>query len=619
MKRFGLLVLILAPAIAHADTAVLIDSDGSLRAAAAALQIDVLTKAFYATHDDKYDFINFYFKGGAPGALTLSWTAQNPDQGMLIPATADVSASLGSGGRLLGGMLDAFDFRKSYIERGPTNYPWDLLNNFYFGVEFHEMVHRWGVALPPPVNDACDGGVGDSPCTSPHWKNYSGSWVGVDHNPLQRLRPDGRGGYEFVFGCAVIPKLHQFDMYSAGFLGKTDVTDVMVVAKPGIFPKTSPQCESTFPANSGDVIAHTLDDMIAAVGQRSPSVALAKKDFTVASVLIVQGGDPAQPDELAALTWIDGHFPLAWYRATDGRSRLNGVVPSDNTPPSVLDLSASATSSSVSVRFHTDEPAAAFLVYDPPDFPSIEWPQVYTTPPLYTTDHAITVTNAPASPIVAGTSYPLHVIVIDAQYNIAGYPAGTITAVDAPDAGTPDAPMPDAGTPDAPMPDAGTPDAPMPDAGTPDAPMPDAGTPDAPIDARRLRGRWTRAAPTRRRVEGLGWGLCLLGRAARGGARPGPVVGRLHAASVALEDKGGSGRHLGSRNGKCHVIQVATAAPASSRAGRKRSWRASWSALSSRPWPSPRLILASATRPSASTRTRTSTSPSMPRRRASSG
>lgn len=114
-----------------------------------------LTKKFYQTYPGKdvYDFIAFFYKDGNSGVATFFQPAQLKDKGTWgFPPPDGQYKEWGSSGKLLGIIDITFPFKTEFVQRNLNNGP--RMENYYFGLLFHELTHYWGVKLPDQLKEA---------------------------------------------------------------------------------------------------------------------------------------------------------------------------------------------------------------------------------------------------------------------------------------------------------------------------------------------------------------------------------------------------------------------------------------------------------------------------------
>lgn len=405
-----------------------------------------ITKKFYEKYPDQYDFIGIHYKDGALGGNTYGYKVQDAvQQGgvdgkvgkfVAIPdgkggwITADRLATFGSKGKLLGGYVDSFNFNKMYVERDPNNDAIYLIDDVYFSLLFHELTHYWGVNLPDELKEANHYNWATKEYDRTHWEPFVASWISGGYTTRNQLI-EKEGKFYLKKDCSKEPKHHDFDLYSMGLKSLEEIKDKLVIIKPYNELPYGPSapCDTSVEL-SKDFIrkTYTIQDFINILGPRIPSVADAQKDFTIAFVMIVPKGETLSQKQLDALNWVADKFPITWYKSTEGRSTLNGIKPKDMTKPIISNVKTSATKSSIKVSWTTNEPASSFVIYD--RYASFIYPYVITNPPKFSTSHEINIESSDQTPLSPNTEYPVKILSIDEDYNMASFDAGKIITTD---------------------------------------------------------------------------------------------------------------------------------------------------------------------------------------------
>lgn len=406
-----------------------------------------LTQKFYEKYPDKYDFIGFHFIGGNDDGGAYASKAQYTAKGTFWLPTAPLGEGWGSKGRLLGGYVDGFDFDYSYVKRLPVNLAIEYLDTFYFRLIFHEITHYWGVYLPDELKEALRGGYGikgqplEKTYDQGHWESFVGSWV--SSSPRKKVVQNSEGKYYLKNDCiSGSIKHHDFDLYSMGLKSPEDIKEKLVAVKYPPFIEPQGLC-GTYEISASEVErVFTIQDMIKILGPRIPSIENSQKDFNIAFVLIVPKGITASREEVDALNWISDKFPIVWYQATEGRSTLNGIKPKDITPPVISNVKTSATKSSITVSWNTNEPTSPIVIYRPINYPfSLVYPNVITNPPKFSTSHTIKIEPTDwRAPVEPNTEHSIMILSIDEDYNMASFDAGKIITTDIPSSTIPSTP-----------------------------------------------------------------------------------------------------------------------------------------------------------------------------------
>jgi Tol biopolymer transport system component/subtilase family serine protease/fibronectin type 3 domain-containing protein len=290
-------------------------SDGSLNISATRREV---TKEFYATHSDTYDFIiiftnfefqmiNYQIAGEDVVSKGFYHPIRNDIQGIGYNIV-DHTTLYGSDGKLLG-----------TIDAGPlsnldTN-PYDPM--FSWTMEFlsHELLHRWAAFVnfdkDVIVSDELLG-AGHQGMRS-HWSYKFNSFGSVLYGNY--WQDNGDGTFTSLPGYKYYGPL---DMYLMGLYDKSEVPPMLLIENPDINREFKPDVGVTI---SGTPRYVTIDDIIAAEGNRIPNVANSKKKFRVAAVLLTRPNTVTSAEIYQVRNMID-HW-ITWYSAlTDGRGQI---------------------------------------------------------------------------------------------------------------------------------------------------------------------------------------------------------------------------------------------------------------------------------------------------------
>lgn len=265
-----------------------------------------IAKEFYKTHPDDYDFLfvftNFDFKMPFQEAVAFYMEVRNDVSGIGLKQF-DYSWFFGSDGRLQG-MIDMGNLANLSSD------PMDPDFSFTLGTMSHELMHRWGayIKVKRPDGSTTFDLLGEE---NSHWSFLLDTKGSLMYgNPWQ---DNGDGTFTSLRGRRYYCPL---DLYLMGLVDKSEVppmllidspqTDKTQVSKPGIKVSGAPQ-------------SVTIEDIIAAEGDRFPGAATSQKHFKVGCVFAVRPGtfkDEAIPALRAIMNnWVVWHSGL-----TNGRS-----------------------------------------------------------------------------------------------------------------------------------------------------------------------------------------------------------------------------------------------------------------------------------------------------------
>jgi hypothetical protein len=283
----------------------------------------IWAQRFYATHGDKFDFLNFVLVAG-PIGNRFHFATKNAVQGIGLNIF-DNDSQYGSAGKLQG--ISTFPI-SSFFDGGDQGFE-------------HETGHQWinflaGTAFA----------VG-----SPHWPrgdvaaNVMGFSIGgsggVGGNFPFTFTPNGSGG--FVVGNSNFVNLSTFNSMELYLMGLIPSSEV------GTFFVLNDQNQNVTVGQTlqpPEITTVTVNDVIAARGARVPDSTQSQKDFRVATIVVSEQLLDAhamalydyfarRAEERQQLTFASGLSTGTcnpWYLATGGRSTM---VSSIADPPPI--------------------------------------------------------------------------------------------------------------------------------------------------------------------------------------------------------------------------------------------------------------------------------------------
>ena len=247
-------------------------------------EIDIVTVAqkFYETHEDAYDYLVIYNNmeiAAMTGAVAYETTVRSSGIGYSV-APADYGPQYGSAARLRSvmnmGMLDNYPLDVTAVvplRAAAQDTPLTVLG--------HESGHLFlAYASIPDPNDPTAkpmlgyGGV--------HWSFVFNSEASLDEGE----QINDLGGGSFITGT-VTQGFAPLDRYLMGFAPSSDVPDTFVVLKPSASPLGHPQSGYFF---TGTKFPISVNDVIQAVGRRTPDYTVAQHRFRFGFVLVVPEG-----------------------------------------------------------------------------------------------------------------------------------------------------------------------------------------------------------------------------------------------------------------------------------------------------------------------------------------
>ncbi|WP_298434755.1 CARDB domain-containing protein [Geobacter sp.] len=286
------------------------NSDGTVNA----LPRQAIAKEFFRTHKDEYDFVvifsNFDFK--MPEAEVRGfYTGVKNDIGGIGKEIFDNTSLYGSNGKLQG-TIDMGSLATNISD--PLNPRFeetlDVLN--------HEMLHRWAAYVKfrdqnGTISKALLGKDGS------HWSYLLDTKGSLQYG--HQWQDNGNGTFTAVAARKYYSPL---DLYLMGMIDKSKVPPMLLIENPAIDPARMPEVGTTI---SGTPRTVTIDDIIAAEGERVPSAKGSQKSFKMAFILVTTPGTFTD-QELYGVESIRNGFLTRYSILTDGQ----GLVQVASTP-----------------------------------------------------------------------------------------------------------------------------------------------------------------------------------------------------------------------------------------------------------------------------------------------
>lgn len=273
-----------------------------------------IAKEYIRTHGDAFDFLVFLstFDYTLPeaGAEGFYLPIKNDIQGINQPIF-DNSAQFGSVGKLQG-TVDLGN-----ITQLATN-PYGPLLDTNVRTLSHELMHRFGAYVRFKNQDGTLNTdlLGKD---SAHWSYLLDSKGSIMYGNGWKDNKDGT-----FTSTAIRNAFSPLDLYLMGMIPKEQVPPMVLIDNPAIDKTKLPQLGATI---SGTAKTITIDDIVAAEGERIPNAATAQKQFNVGFVLLTRAGDNAtaatQAVETLRKVWA-GRFA----EQTNGIGGISGVTPS---------------------------------------------------------------------------------------------------------------------------------------------------------------------------------------------------------------------------------------------------------------------------------------------------
>jgi len=285
------------------------------------LDLQAAAQQFYATHDDAYDYLVFYNNMNIPaaaGAVAWESTVRNHRSGYGDPPV-DVGRDFGSVSRLQGimnmGNLAQFppDPKGRVAARGPTG-------DTPLSVAAHEAGHLFlaYASVRDPNNPSARPMLGFQ---GAHWVfNFNSDASLLEGN---RIRDGGPGASPRFTTVGTVEGYSPLDQYLMGFIPPEQVEPAypfglfVVTGVPASFNTRLPQSGITFNGDRRDV---HINELIQAVGRRTPDSTVSQRRFRFAFILIAAGGAQPSAAEVAQVEGYRANFEAFYAQATNSHA-----------------------------------------------------------------------------------------------------------------------------------------------------------------------------------------------------------------------------------------------------------------------------------------------------------
>lgn len=339
--------------------------------------VDIVTAAqqFYATHDDAYDYLVIFNAEGlaaAPGAVAYEVTTRNQRSGY-GDSIVDIGQDFGSAQRL-----------QSVLNLGPlSQYPVDpnaivparfLSRDTPMTIIGHEAGHLFlaFASVADPGDPTARPMLGRQLA---HWSFLFNSEASFLEG--NRIQDNGPGASPRFTTVATVQGYAPLDQYLMGFRAPEEVPPVFLVTDaPGIVAARSPQVGVSFDGRRRDI---SVQDLIDAVGRRTPDSTLAQRRFRFAFLLVVPAGSMPSSDQLAQVEKYRSLFADFYQHAASGRASA------ETTLQHALHLSAFPATglvngSMIAVSLSLDTPAPAPVIVELDSDSGVSLPPYATIP-----------------------------------------------------------------------------------------------------------------------------------------------------------------------------------------------------------------------------------------------
>ncbi len=259
-----------------------------------------ISKAFYASHSDLYDFLVFLAPTFTSPGFDGNTPVKNSIQGIGLPVN-DASSLYGSHGTL-----------KSTI----TVYNIDSgLSEF-----IHEISHQWLMYVSDPNLKINDG-------SGAHWSLFAdtatrdGGFMYFSPNRGNPFIDNGNGTFSLdsttPLGSPYYHKFNSMELYLMGLIPASQVTPITLWETSLTRLTSDPMI--------GTKRSVTVQDIINVVGQRNPAYPNTQRDFRVAFIVVPKKGEIIDPLTVQKIKQIAINLPTEWSFTTHGLSTINGV------------------------------------------------------------------------------------------------------------------------------------------------------------------------------------------------------------------------------------------------------------------------------------------------------
>jgi hypothetical protein len=288
-------------------------------------EVDIfqLGKVFYETHGDDYDFLYLWANFGVDlgGAFAYYLGVRNDTRGIGL-GTFNRTASFGSAGRLQGfiNMNSIF----VYPQNPETQF---LGMNNTYSILGQEQGHRWLAFVNfRDGNNVSNEILGRSDA---HWSPYFNTESTISSsNARNSSSVEGNsindtGGGNFVTNQHAINYFSELDQYLMGVRAASEVSEMFLVKNGTGSSGTDPATGLRLRGNRKRV---TIDDIIAAEGQRVPDVTTAQKEWRAAWILLVENGTQPAASTVQRMQSLQGGWEEYFNRALEGRGTLSTAL-----------------------------------------------------------------------------------------------------------------------------------------------------------------------------------------------------------------------------------------------------------------------------------------------------
>ena len=270
-----------------------------------------MARKFYQTHNDDFDQIVLFTNARTTkqGTFALEFTVANEVRGIGVDVF-DSSRDFGSRGRL-----------RSVVNMDRlSNYPQDpaqpfLGENTALSLLGQECGHRWLAYLE--FKDGASNSTALLGRDEAHWSFFFDS--DASHMEGNDIEDRGNGQFRTV---GAVSRYSPLDQYAMGLRAASDVPPMFFVTQvtAGGSAADAPRIGVDIRGTRRDV---RIEDIVAAMGPRSPDFAAAPKTFRQAWVYVVAAQTRETSDELNRLERLRAAWETFFGVSTRGRGTLN--------------------------------------------------------------------------------------------------------------------------------------------------------------------------------------------------------------------------------------------------------------------------------------------------------
>jgi hypothetical protein len=283
----------------------------------AQLDAVALSRKFYQSHPDNYDQLLFWTDAAIiQNAFAYETTVSNEIRGIGI-GQFDASRDFGSGGQLRS--YTVMDWIGKYPDDPQTTF---LGENNAVSLMGQEVGHRWLAFLEfrDHTGQRSEKLLGRD---AAHWSFFFDSDASVmEGNDIEDL---GGGSFRTV---ASVQRYSRLDQYAMGLVSESEVPPFFYVDNPlNVVPsreaESAPRVGVTFNGTRREVL---IQDVIAVLGQRTPTAAQTSRVHRQAFVFLVSGGRSPDSGQIAKLDRFRRAWETFFLQATEGRMRAQTTL-----------------------------------------------------------------------------------------------------------------------------------------------------------------------------------------------------------------------------------------------------------------------------------------------------